>query len=69
MQGGLEIPCVVNANIIGKKKNKEILAKYLEMVQIHYTDKPTLNKDFIIIVVIIIIIIIIIIKSDLIVID
>ena len=69
MQGGLEIPCVVNANIIGKKKNKEILAKYLEMVQIHYTDKPTLNKDFIIIVIIIIIIIIIIIKSDLIVID
>ena len=68
MQGGLEIPCVVNANIIGKKKNKEILAKYLEMVQIHYTDKPTLNKDFIIIVIIIIIIIIII-KSDLIVID
>ena len=39
VQGGLEIPCVVNAKLIliGAKKNKEILAKYLEMVQTHYT--------------------------------
>ena len=35
VQGGLEIPCVVNAKLIGTKKNKEILAKYLEMVQTH----------------------------------
>ena len=35
LQGGLEISCVVNANLIGTKKNKEILAKYLEMVQTH----------------------------------
>ena len=38
MEGGLEIPCAVNANLIGTKKNKEILAKYLEMVQTHYTE-------------------------------
>ena len=37
VQGGLEIPCVVNAKLIGTKKNKEILAKYLEMVQTHCT--------------------------------
>ena len=28
-QEGLEIPCVVNAKLVGTKKNKEILAKYL----------------------------------------
>ena len=27
MQGGLEIPCIINAKLIGTKKNKEILAK------------------------------------------
>ena len=27
VQGGLEILCVVNAKLIGTKKNKEILAK------------------------------------------
>ena len=41
VQGGLEIPCVVNAKLIGTKKNKEILAKYLEMVQNHYTEKSS----------------------------
>ena len=39
VQGDLEIPCVVNAKLIGTKKNKGILAKYLEMVQTHYTDR------------------------------
>ena len=38
MQGGLEIPCVVNAKLICTKKNKEILSKYLEMVQTHYKE-------------------------------
>ena len=38
MQGSLEIPCVVNRKLIGTKKNREILAKYLEMVQTHYTE-------------------------------
>ena len=47
MQGGLEIPCVVNAKLIGTKKNKEILAKYLEMVQTHYTE-PSSDEDVII---------------------
>ena len=37
---GLEIPCVVKAKLIGTKENKEILAKYLEMVQNHYTEPP-----------------------------
>ena len=37
-QGGLEVPCVVNAKLIGTKKNKKILTKYLEMVQTHYTE-------------------------------
>ena len=41
MQGCLEIPCVANAKLIGKKKNKEILTKYLEMVQTHYTEPPS----------------------------
>ena len=36
MQGGLEILCVVNAKLICTKKNKEILSKYLKMVQTHY---------------------------------
>ena len=39
VQGGLEIPCVVNAKLIVTKKNKEILAKYLEMVQTHYLNR------------------------------
>ena len=38
VQGGLEIPCAVNAKLIGTKKTKEILAKHLEMVQTHYTE-------------------------------
>ena len=47
VQGGLEIPCVVNAKLIGTKKNKEILAKYLEMVQTHYTESSS-DEDVII---------------------
>ena len=47
VQGGLEIPCVVNAKLIGTKKNKEILTKYLEMVQTHYTE-PSSDEDVII---------------------
>ena len=35
LQGGLEISCVVNAVLIGAKKNKETLAKYFEMAQTH----------------------------------
>ena len=46
VQGGLEIPCIVNVKIIGTKKNKEILAKYQEMVQAHYT-KPSSDEDII----------------------
>ena len=46
MQGGLEIPCVVNAKLITTRKNKEILAEYLEMVQTHYTE-PSSNEDVI----------------------
>ena len=46
MQGGLEFPCVVNAKLIGTKENKEILAKYLEMVQTHYTE-PSSDEDVI----------------------
>ena len=38
VQGGLDIPCVVNGKLIGTKKNKEILVKYLEMFQTHYTE-------------------------------
>ena len=38
VQGGLEIPSVANAKLISKKKNKEMLAKYLETVQIHDTE-------------------------------
>ena len=41
VQGVLEIPCLVNAKLIGTKKNKEILAKYLEMVQSHYTESSS----------------------------
>ena len=40
VQGGLEILCV-NAKSISTKKNKEILAKYLEMVHTHYTEPPS----------------------------
>ena len=43
---GLEIPCVVNAKLIGTKKYKLILAKYLEMVQTHYTE-PSSDEDVI----------------------
>ena len=37
MQRRLEIYFVVNSKIIGVKKNEQILAKYLEMFQTHYT--------------------------------
>ena len=43
---GLEIPCVVNAKLVGTKKYKLILAKYLEMVQTHYTE-PSSDEDVI----------------------
>ena len=46
VQGSLEIPCAVNAKLIGTKKNKEILAKYLEMAQTHYTE-PSSDDDVI----------------------
>ena len=46
VQGGLKIPCVVNVKLIGTKKNKEILAKYQEMVQAHYTE-PSSDEDVI----------------------
>ena len=46
VQEVLEIPCVVNTKLIGTKKNKEILAKYLEMVQNHYTE-PSSDEDII----------------------
>ena len=47
VQGGLEIPCVVKAKLIGTKKNKEILAKYLEMVPTHYIE-PSSDEGVII---------------------
>ena len=46
LQGGLEIPCFVNAKLIGTKKNKEILSKYLEIVQTHYKE-PSSSEDVI----------------------
>ena len=46
MQGGLEILCVVNAKLICTKKNKEILSKYLEMVQTHYKE-PSYDENVI----------------------
>ena len=46
VKGGLEIPYAVNAKLIGTKKNKEILAKYLEMVQTHYKE-PSSGEDVI----------------------
>ena len=46
VQEGLEIPCVVNAKLIGTKKNKEILVKYLEMFQTHYIE-PSSDEDVI----------------------
>ena len=45
VQRNLEIPCFVNASLIGTK-NKEILAKYLEMVETHYTELSS-NEDVI----------------------
>ena len=47
MQGGLQIPCVVNVKLIGTKKNEEILGKYLETVQNYYTE-PSSDEDVII---------------------
>ena len=47
VQGGLDIPCVVNAKLIGTKKNKDFLAKYLEMAQTRYTE-PSSDGDVII---------------------
>ena len=46
VQGGLEIPCFVNAKLISKKKKKEMLAKYLETVQTHDTE-PLFDEDVI----------------------
>ena len=43
-QGVLEVPSVVNAKLMSTEKNKEILAKYLEMVQTHYTE-PSSDED------------------------
>ena len=41
-----EILCVLNVKLIGTKKNKEIVAKYLQMVQTRYTE-PSSDEDFI----------------------
>ena len=46
VQGGVENPCVVNVKLIGTKKNKEILGKYLKTVQSHYTE-PWFHEDVI----------------------
>ena len=43
MQGGLQIPCVVNVKLIGTKKNEEILGKY----QNYYTEQSS-DEDVII---------------------
>ena len=47
MEGGLEIPCVVNSKLIGTKKNTEISAKYLEIVKTRYTE-PSFDENVII---------------------
>ena len=43
MQGGLQIPCVVNVKLIGTKKNEEILGKYQ-----NYNTEPSSDEDVII---------------------
>ena len=47
VEGGLEIPCVVNSKLIGTKKNTEISAKYLEIVKTRYTE-PSFDENVII---------------------
>ena len=40
VQGGLEIPCVVKAEMIGTQKNK-LLTQYLEIVLENYNEVPS----------------------------
>ena len=40
VQGGLEIPCQVKAEMIATEKNKRILAHYLDLVNKNYKDLP-----------------------------
>ena len=40
IQGGLEIPCVVKAEMIGTQKNKLLLARYLDVASENYNDVP-----------------------------
>ena len=47
VEGGLEIPCVVNSELIGTKKNTEISAKYLEIGKTRYTE-PSFDENVII---------------------
>ena len=48
VQGGLEIPCVIKAKMIGTVKNKEILARYLELVNNNYIDVQHTEKEVIV---------------------
>ena len=40
VQGGLEVPCVVTAKMIGTKKNKELLSRYFELAKEMYEEVP-----------------------------
>ena len=40
VQGGLEIPCQVKAEMMATEKNKRILAHYLDLVNKNYKDLP-----------------------------
>ena len=40
VQGGLEIPCQVKAEMIATEKNKRILAHYLDLLNKNYKDLP-----------------------------
>ena len=44
VQGGLEIPYIVKAKLIGTEKNKRILARYLELVNNNYVDVSPENE-------------------------
>ena len=47
VQGGLEIPCQVKAEIIATQKNKRILDHYLDLVNKNYKDLPPEKKTIV----------------------
>ena len=48
VQGGLEIPCQVKAEMMATEKNKRILAHYLDLVNKNYKDLPP-EKEIIVV--------------------